>query len=56
MEPTQINGLPALLMRIDGEVDLVVTVRLDEGRVTGIYTVRNPEKLARVERLTAIGR
>ncbi|WP_202619273.1 RNA polymerase sigma-70 factor [Ornithinimicrobium cavernae] len=47
-EPVHVNGWPALLLRLDGEVDSVLTVRVEEGLVTGIYTVRNPEKLSRI--------
>jgi RNA polymerase sigma-70 factor (TIGR02957 family) len=52
VEPAQINGGPALIMRIDGEIDNVVAVRIDDGLVTGLYVVRNPEKLSRVQRET----
>jgi hypothetical protein len=31
-------------------------VRIDDGLVTGLYYVRNPNKLARVERETAVSR
>lgn len=56
VEPVQINGGPALIIRIDGEIDNVVAVRIDDGLVTGLYIVRNPEKLSYVERETALGR
>ncbi|MFD6877845.1 MULTISPECIES: hypothetical protein [unclassified Streptomyces] len=56
VEATQINGHPALVTRIDGEIDMVVAVRIDDGLVTGLHTVRNPEKLTRVERETAVSR
>ncbi|MET9215765.1 MULTISPECIES: RNA polymerase sigma-70 factor [unclassified Nocardia] len=55
-EPTQINGAPALIVRRDGTVDSVVTVRLDDGAITGLYVVRNPEKLSRIERATTVAR
>jgi RNA polymerase sigma-70 factor (ECF subfamily) len=56
VEPVQINGGPALIVRRDGEVENIVAVRIDEGLVTGLYIVRNPEKLSRVERETAVSR
>lgn len=56
VEPTQINGCPALLVRLDGEIDGVVAVRIDEGLISGLYVVRNPAKLSRVERETAVSR
>jgi RNA polymerase sigma-70 factor (TIGR02957 family) len=47
-ELVQVNGWPALLVRLDGEVDSVMTMLVEEGMVSGIYTVRNPEKLSRI--------
>ena len=56
VEPAYFNGWPALIIRIEGEIDTVVTVRLDDGLITGLYAVRNPEKLSHVERETALRR
>ncbi|MFD0356865.1 RNA polymerase sigma-70 factor [Streptomyces sp. NPDC127110] len=55
-EPTRVNGHPALLMRIDGEVEMVVALRIDDGLVTGLYSVRNPQKLTRMEHETPLSR
>ena len=52
----QVNGGPALIVRIDGEIDVVVSVRIDDGLISGLYIVRNPEKLSRVEREIAVRR
>ncbi|RKN45094.1 RNA polymerase sigma-70 factor [Streptomyces hoynatensis] len=54
--PAQVNGRPALLLRLEGRLDTVVAVRLDEGLITGLYAVRNPEKLSRMQRETAVRR
>ncbi|MBT2229795.1 RNA polymerase sigma-70 factor [Nonomuraea sp. NEAU-A123] len=56
VEPVQINGGPGLLVRIDGEIDGVLAVRVENGYVTGVYHVRNPEKLSRVEQETTVSR
>jgi RNA polymerase sigma-70 factor (ECF subfamily) len=56
MEPVQVNGFPALMVRLDGELDTVVTVRMDDGVITGLYAVRNPEKLSFMEQETALSR
>ncbi|WP_433170592.1 RNA polymerase sigma-70 factor [Actinoallomurus sp. CA-150999] len=56
VEPVQINGGPGLLVRVNGEIDGVVAVRVENGCITGLYHVRNPEKLSRVERETAVSR
>jgi RNA polymerase sigma-70 factor (ECF subfamily) len=54
--PVQVNGYPALILRLNGEIDSVVAVRIDDGLVTGLYAVRNPEKLSHMERETALRR
>ncbi|MEV4395589.1 RNA polymerase sigma-70 factor [Nonomuraea sp. NPDC049607] len=56
VEMVQINGGPGLLVRIGGEVDGVVAVRMENGYVTGAYHVRNPEKLSRIGQETAVSR
>ncbi|MGW5355389.1 RNA polymerase sigma-70 factor [Streptomyces sp. NPDC004031] len=56
LEWLQVNGSPALLVRIDGEVDDVVTVRVDDGLISALYVVRNPEKLSRLARETRVTR
>jgi RNA polymerase sigma-70 factor (ECF subfamily) len=52
----QINGFPALILRLNGEIDTVMAVRIDDGLITGIYAVHNPEKLPRVEQETVVSR
>ncbi|MEV4804003.1 RNA polymerase sigma-70 factor [Nonomuraea sp. NPDC049421] len=56
VEPVQINGSPALLIRLDGEIDGVLAVHVDNGHVTGAYHVRNPEKLSHINRPTTVSR
>jgi RNA polymerase sigma-70 factor (ECF subfamily) len=56
VELVQINGGPGLLVRVNGEIDGVLTARVENGYVTGAYHVRNPEKLSRVERATTVSR
>ena len=56
VEPVQINGCPALIVRLNGEIDDVVAVRVDDGSITGLYIVRNPEKLSRMGRETTLRR
>jgi RNA polymerase sigma-70 factor, ECF subfamily len=45
---TAVNGNPALLLRLDGEVDGILAIRIEDGLISGLYYVRNPEKLTRV--------
>jgi RNA polymerase sigma-70 factor (TIGR02957 family) len=56
VELAPVNGYPALIIRLDGEIESVVAVRIDNRRVTGLYVVRNPEKLSRVDRETLVSR
>ncbi len=56
VEPVQINGGPGLLVRVDGDIDGVVAVRVENGFITGAYHVRNPEKLSYVQRETTVSR
>jgi RNA polymerase sigma-70 factor (TIGR02957 family) len=54
VERTVINGGPALAIRLDGELGGVMAVRVEDGRITGLYYVGNPEKLSRVESETPL--
>ena len=55
-ELVQVNGWPALLLRLDGEVDSVMSVRVVAGLVSGMYAVRNPEKLSRILQEASLSR
>jgi hypothetical protein len=56
LQPAQVNGYPALILRLNGEIDTVIAVRIDDSLITGLYAVRNPEKLSHMERETALRR
>ena len=56
MEPAQVNGYPALVVKFGGELDTVIAVRIEDGRISGLYAVRNPEKLSHMERETSLRR
>jgi RNA polymerase sigma-70 factor (ECF subfamily) len=47
-ESTVVNGNPALLVRVDGEIDGVIAISVEGARISGLYYVRNPEKLTRI--------
>ncbi|MFE9257572.1 RNA polymerase sigma-70 factor [Streptomyces sp. NPDC006879] len=53
-EPTVINGGPALAVLVDGEFDGVMAVHVEDGRITGLYFVRNPEKLTHLSAQTPL--
>jgi RNA polymerase sigma-70 factor (ECF subfamily) len=56
VQSAQVNGHPALIIRIGGEIEGVLAVRTEDSMITGLYFVRNPEKLSRVEQETALRR
>ena len=49
-----VNGSPALLVRLGGEVDGVMAVQVEGVRITGLYYVRNPEKLSHIDSETPL--
>ncbi|MFH8771109.1 RNA polymerase sigma-70 factor [Streptomyces sp. NPDC017958] len=46
--PTTVNGSPGLVFRLDGEIDGVMAARVENARITGLYYVRNPQKLTHI--------
>ena len=54
MEPTVVNGSPGLALFVDGEFDGVLAAHVEDGRITGIYIVRNPQKLTRISTETPL--
>lgn len=56
LHPAQVNGFPALVFRLDGEIDTVVALRIDDGLVSALYAVRNPEKLSHMRSENALRR
>ncbi|MGY3057033.1 RNA polymerase sigma-70 factor (TIGR02957 family) [Streptomyces sp. TE3672] len=54
ISPTLANGNPAFLLRLEGVVDGVVAFRIEDAHITGLYYVRNPEKLTRVDSETPL--
>ena len=56
LRPAEVNGHPALIIRLDGALDTVLAVRFDDGLISGLYAVRNPEKLSHMADETALRR
>ena len=44
----RVNGQPGLMALIDGQIYLVLTLDIDDGRIANCFVVRNPDKLGRV--------
>ncbi|NKY34962.1 RNA polymerase sigma-70 factor [Nocardia speluncae] len=53
-EPAAINGSPALALHIDGELDGVLALRVEDTRIVGLYLVRNPHKLTYIDSETVL--
>lgn len=57
LEWSMVNGAPAVLLFIDGQLDSVVSVDAEkDGRVSRIYYVRNPDKLNSVRESRVVNR
>jgi hypothetical protein len=54
LQTAQVNGCPALVIRLNGKIDTVIAVRIDDDLITGLYAVRNPQKLSYMDRETAL--
>jgi RNA polymerase sigma-70 factor (ECF subfamily) len=46
--PAVVNGQIGIVMYLDGDVDSVAAFEVDDERITRVWIVRNPEKLARL--------
>ena len=51
-----LNGSPATLIDIGGHLDTAVSLSVENGRITRIYAIRNPHKLARLDVVAALSR
>jgi RNA polymerase sigma-70 factor (ECF subfamily) len=45
-----VNSEPALILRVAGKLESIFVFSIDAGQVSGIRVVRNPDKLARIDR------
>ncbi len=51
-----LNGSPGLRIDIGGELDTAVSLAVENGRITHIYAIRNPHKLARLDGVAGLTR
>ncbi|MFF4579835.1 RNA polymerase sigma-70 factor [Streptomyces sp. NPDC001373] len=54
VEATMVNGSSALALHVDGELDGVIAMRVEDAHITGLYYVRNPQKLTRITSKTPL--
>jgi RNA polymerase sigma-70 factor (TIGR02957 family) len=46
---TWVNGQPGVRMELDGRLVGVVSLTVEDGRITRVYSIANPDKLSRVD-------
>jgi RNA polymerase sigma-70 factor (TIGR02957 family) len=51
-----LNGSPAIRLDIGGEIDTAVSLTVENGRITRVYAIRNPHKLAGLDGVAALTR
>jgi RNA polymerase sigma-70 factor (TIGR02957 family) len=56
VEPVLVNGAPGARVLLDGTVDTVIGFAFEDGRISRIFAVRNPEKLGRLTQVTPLTR
>jgi len=56
VDRTMLNGREALQFVINGEVDTVLSILVEDGLVAAMYVVRNPDKLTRLADATRLTR
>ena len=51
-----LNGSPGIRLDIGGEIDTAVSLAVENGRITRVYAIRNPHKLAGLDGVAALRR
>ncbi len=54
MQVTTLNARPAVLVHLDGELDQTLSLDVGDGLIRQVYSVRNPEKLTRLQSGSAL--
>jgi hypothetical protein len=56
IEPILLNGAPGARILLDGVVDTVIAFAFEDGLISRVFAVRNPEKLQRLTAETVLSR
>ena len=56
IETTRLNGASALRIDPGGEFDTAISLAIEADRITRIYAIRNPHKLAHLDQLAPLSR
>jgi RNA polymerase sigma-70 factor (TIGR02957 family) len=54
--PTWVNGEPGIRMELDGQVVGVVSLTVEDGRITRVYSIANPDKLGWIDEEAVVAR
>ena len=54
--PAWVNGAPGARVEVDGKLVSAVSVTIEHGRITHIYSIANPDKLARLDAEATLSR
>jgi len=54
--PTWVNGQPGIRMELDGQLVGVVSLTVEDGRITQVYSIANPDKLGWVDAEAVVAR
>ena len=54
--PVWLNGGPAMRIDVETGLDTVASLVVEDGRITHVYAIRNPDKLTRVDEEAALSR
>jgi RNA polymerase sigma-70 factor (TIGR02957 family) len=56
VEPLVFNGAPGALILLDGAIDTVIGFAFQDGRISRVFALRNPDKLHRLGEATPLSR
>ena len=56
VEPVLVNGTPGARIVVDGTLDTVLGFDVQDGRISRVFAVRNPDKLHRLSAVTPLSR
>lgn len=56
LETVMLNGAPGARILLDGAVDTVIGFAFEDGRISRLFAVRNPDKLRRLSKTTQLSR
>jgi RNA polymerase sigma-70 factor (ECF subfamily) len=51
-----LNGAPAMRIDVDAALDTVAGLVVEDGRISRIYAIRNPDKLVRLDEEATLAR